>query len=478
MVGGGVVASSEDDETDESKEFWPFWKLALIALPQLGVQILWVFLGPNTTSYLISLGASDSMAAINNSAGPVVGFIVGPIVGTWSDQSTSKWGRRRPVIVAGFLATLVAGILYSGARQILGEGSGALWLAASMQWVMDFTINAMQTPFRALVSDLSSKDQQMPMQMFFVVVCAVGGGLAFYINGITDKPTEHMLELTSFVLFINAIGVGVMLAVAREVPFVPQDRKKKKSACDPIMGMCDAVKGRPNVFYLLIFVQCCVWLGNAFWGMYGKEYFTKSVYEGNQTAPEGTYGYEQYVAGNEEFSHTGVMGSALNLALGFVFMWLGSTSIPSHFYYAPAILAGALVCFMSALVVHHNHKLAGFAFVLSQVPLTAAGSIPYGIVAVWNKAEEQMTGKVGSVALQMAILNCCITVGQQACTVIESALLASGQTMPVALKNLLLISMVANTIGGICTLFLGGGPQPIDSTQEASESEQSSDDQS
>jgi len=339
---------------------------------------------------------------------------------------------------------------------------------------MDFTINAMQTPFRALVSDLSSKEQQMPMQMFFVVVCAVGGFLAFYINGITDKPTAHMLELTSLVLVINAVGVGIMLMVAREVPFVPKD-SKKKGACDPVIGMCDAVKGRPNVFYLLIFVQCCVWLGNSVWGMYGKEYFTKSVYEGNQTAPEGTHGYDEYVAGNKAFADAGMMGSVLNLALGFVFMWLGSTSIPSHFYYAPAILAGAAVCFMSALVVHHNHELAEISFILSQVPLTAAGSIPYGIVAVWNRAEEQMTGKVGSVALQMAILNCCITVGQQVCTMIETGLLASGQSMPEALKNLLLISLVANTIGGICTFFLGGGPQPVDKSQEGSESELSDD---
>merc|ERR1739844_447706 len=106
------------------------------------------------------------MGTLNNSAGPVVGFIVGPIVGTWSEQSTSKWGRRRPIIVAGLLSTLVAGLLYSGAEQLLGKGSQAMYLAAIMQWVLDFTINAMQTPFRALVADLASADQQLPMQSF------------------------------------------------------------------------------------------------------------------------------------------------------------------------------------------------------------------------------------------------------------------------------------------------------------------------
>merc|ERR1712154_253036 len=112
-------------------------------------------------------------------------------------------------------------------------------------------------------------------------------------------------------------------------------------------------------------------------------------------------------------------------------------------------------------------------FVLSQVPLTATGSIPYGIVAVWNKAEEQQTGKVGSVALQMAILNCCITVGQQVCTIIEASFTGpGGMAEPEALKNLFLVSMVANATGGICTFFLGGGPKlnKLDSSSESVES--------
>merc|ERR1739844_607870 len=139
------------------------------------------------------------MGTLNNSAGPIVGFIVGPIVGTWSEQSTSKWGRRRPIIVAGLLSTLVAGLLYSGAEQLLGKGRGAMYLAAVMQWVLDFTINAMQTPFRALVADLASDKQQLPMQIFFAVVCAVGGFLAFSLMKIYDVAIHHMLELTCIV---------------------------------------------------------------------------------------------------------------------------------------------------------------------------------------------------------------------------------------------------------------------------------------
>merc|ERR1711963_518880 len=123
--------------------------------------------------------------------------------------------------------------------------------------------------------------------------------------------------------------------------------------------------------------------------------------------------------------------------------------------YAPCLFGGAAVCFLCAFVVGHSHSLAFTCFVLSNVGLTAAGSIPYGIVAVWNRAAEA-AGHAGSVAMQMAILNCCITVGQQLCTMILGGLEVS-YSLVAALKGLFIISMVANGLGGIAALFLRTG---------------------
>merc|ERR1712113_363603 len=134
---------------------------------------------------------------------------------------------------------------------------------------------------------------------------------------------------------------------------------------------------------------------------------------------------------------------------------------------------GAAVCFLCAFVVGHSHTLAFTCFVLSNVGLTAAGSIPYGIVAVWNRAAEE-AGHAGSVA----ILNCCITVGQQLCTMILGALEGSFSVND-SLKGLYIISMVANGLAGIAALFLttGGksaGKSVSESTTDESETEESS----
>jgi len=468
------MSISSDKNSSEDKEVWPLWKLALIAVPQMGVQVLWVFLGPNFTPYLKSLGASESFATMNNSAGPIVGFFVGPIVGTWSDQSTSKWGRRRPIIVAGLISTLVAGLLYSGAAQITGEkallqeaaekgeelpATSAMYLAAVMQWVLDFTINMMQTPFRALVADLASAEQQLPCQVFFAVVCGVGVFLAFTIIKIYDIAIHHMLELMSIIMVINFICVGICLLVAREKRFVPQG-KKNKSACGPLAGMCGACVGMPVSFYILLFVQALAWLGNTVWGNYGQEWFTHSVYPGDAEAHEGSAASLAYIAGQNDFGTAGQMGSGLNLALALVFMAVGlyAPRVPPHMMYAPCLFIGTFVCFMCAFVVGQNSSLAIVSFVLSNVCLTAAGCLPYGMVAIWNQQAEE-AGKVGSVAMQMAVLNCCITVGQQLTTMILAGL-ETQLVLVTALKYLFVLSMIANGIAAVACLFLNVGKAP------------------
>jgi len=278
-----------------------------------------------------------------------------------------------------------------------------------------------------------------------------------------------MLELMCLVLFINFVCVGLALSVAREKQYV-RTREQSSSACGPITGLGGAFKGMPKAFYTLLFVHCMVWLGNTVWGSYGKEWFTNSVYPGDPEAPLGSHAREVYVAGADAFSTAGQCGSVFNLFLSFAFMGLGYTSLPHNLIYAPCLFGGAAVCFMCAFVVGHSHTLAFTCSVLSQVGITASGSIPYGIVAVWNRAAEE-AGHAGSAAMQMAILNCCFTVGQQLCAMILGGLEGS-YSVSVSLKGLYIISMVANGLAGIGALFLTtGGKSAGKSVSTADKSE-------
>ena len=53
------------------------------------------------TPYLLQLGLTKSKLSLVWIAGPLSGLIMQPIVGILADKSTSKWGRRRPVMMGG-----------------------------------------------------------------------------------------------------------------------------------------------------------------------------------------------------------------------------------------------------------------------------------------------------------------------------------------------------------------------------------------
>jgi solute carrier family 45 protein 1/2/4 len=53
-------------------------------------------------------------------AGPLTGVLVQPYVGIMSDRCQIKWGRRRPFILGGALATIVSIMILAWTREIVG----------------------------------------------------------------------------------------------------------------------------------------------------------------------------------------------------------------------------------------------------------------------------------------------------------------------------------------------------------------------
>jgi len=131
---------------------------------------------------------------------------------------------------------------------------------------------------------------------------------------------------------------------------------------------------------------------------------------------------------------------------------LVKTSIPHRFVYAPCLAVGAIVAFLASFAVGHSSAFAIVCMVLSMVPESASLAIPYGLVAAWNKKAEE-EGKPVSTAMQMAMLNCCITIGQQFCT-LSLALLETGLSLQASLTIILIVAGVTNTLSTTGAVFL------------------------
>ncbi len=107
---------------------------SLSPLPYLADQCL---LGQLTycTPYLLSLGMSKSHMSLVWTAAPLSGLIVQPLIGMMSDKSRSKYGRRRPFMLAGTAAVGVCYLVLGWAKEIAGwwvgeggEGEGVWYI--------------------------------------------------------------------------------------------------------------------------------------------------------------------------------------------------------------------------------------------------------------------------------------------------------------------------------------------------------------
>jgi solute carrier family 45 protein 1/2/4 len=88
-------------------------------------------------------------------------LIVQPIIGVIADESTSKWGRRRPIILLGSLIVALCLLTLGFTKEIvesLGLGPDStraltIMLAVLALYGVDFAINAVMSCSRSLVVD-------------------------------------------------------------------------------------------------------------------------------------------------------------------------------------------------------------------------------------------------------------------------------------------------------------------------------------
>jgi solute carrier family 45, member 1/2/4 len=71
------------------------------------------------TPYLLSLGLSKSKLSLVWVAGPLSGLVMQPIVGMIADKSTSKYGRRRPFMIAGTVAVFFCYVLLGWTQEVV-----------------------------------------------------------------------------------------------------------------------------------------------------------------------------------------------------------------------------------------------------------------------------------------------------------------------------------------------------------------------
>ncbi|MDP6880099.1 MAG: MFS transporter, partial [Alteromonas macleodii] len=188
--------------TQPRLSFWQIWN---VSFGFLGVQFGFALQNANVSRILSDLGADLHSLSLFWLVAPIMGLIVQPIVGSASDRTWNRLGRRRPFILAGAIAAVLGMILLPNAP-IFVAFLAPMVMGALMVALMDASFNVCFQPFRSLVSDMvppSQRNVGYSIQSLLINIGAVIGSILPFVltNVIGLENTAQMGEVAPSVVW-------------------------------------------------------------------------------------------------------------------------------------------------------------------------------------------------------------------------------------------------------------------------------------
>lgn len=148
----------------KSLTFWQMWNLSF---GFFGVQIAYALQSANISRIFATLGADPHQLSFFWILPPLMGMLVQPIVGKYSDRTWCRFGRRKPYLLGGAIVAVIvmallpnAGSLnLSTAYMFLGLNA-AMWFGLFSLIFLDTSINVAMQPFKMMVGDMVNEEQK------------------------------------------------------------------------------------------------------------------------------------------------------------------------------------------------------------------------------------------------------------------------------------------------------------------------------
>lgn len=308
LVHAQTVSSSSSEHMASAPVFdrFPLWRIIACTVAMCGVQVCYAAQVNQGTSELLLLGISERAVSLAWLAGPLSGLIVQPLIGLASDGCASSLGRRRPFLIVGSLLTSTALLLFSNAKplaKLLGNESLALPLAIVAFFLLDFSVQAVQAPLRALVTDVIPKPQRALANSYLGVFTGVGifiGGLLTSLNlkatfTFFHRDVQALFAIASIVLILTTaicvcctpeipLGMGRAYFPVSQVGAIGNSQEDASGRRTDPHGMLDALRYAPRPFWQVFAVQLCTWCGFFCLFVYVNAWVGRNIYLGDGTA--------------------------------------------------------------------------------------------------------------------------------------------------------------------------------------------------
>ena len=198
----------------------------------LGIQMGFALQNANASRILQIFGADVHELSWFWIIAPLMGLIVQPIVGHYSDKTWGRFGRRKPYFLVGAILASIGLVLMPQADLFIAF-LPALWVGAGMLMIMDASFNIAMEPFRALVGDNLRTDQRtlgFSVQTALIGFGAViGSWLPYALTnwfGVSNETTEGTIPMNlilSFIIGAVVLIVSILVTVTTTKEYSPEE---------------------------------------------------------------------------------------------------------------------------------------------------------------------------------------------------------------------------------------------------------------
>ncbi len=192
-----------------------FWKLWNLSFGFFGVQIAYALQSANVSRIFATLGADPHDLSYFWILPPLMGLIVQPIVGSYSDKTWTRWGRRLPYLIFGAAVAVLVMCLLPNAGSFGLTVSSAIIVGLIALMLLDTSINMAMQPFKMLVGDMVNEKQKGLAYSIQSFLCNAGSIVGFIFPflltwlGFRNTAAEGVVPQT--VVYSFYIGAAILL---------------------------------------------------------------------------------------------------------------------------------------------------------------------------------------------------------------------------------------------------------------------------
>ncbi len=429
--------------------FWQMWNLSF---GFFGVQIAYALQSANISRIFATLGADPHDLSFFWILPPLMGMIVQPLVGTWSDRTWCRMGRRKPYLLFGAVVAVLVMILLPnsgsfsfGSKLFLGL-NGAMWFGLFSLMFLDTSINMAMQPFKMMVGDMVGEEQKTQAYSIQSLLCNAGSFVGYLFPifftwiGLANTAPEGMIPqsvIWSFYVGALILILCVLFTFTKVKEMNPQEYAEfhgidlQKQESGPKEGLLKLLIHAPKTFWTVGLVQFFCWAAFLYMWNYTNGAVATNCWNTTDVTSEG---YQ--AAGN----WVGVLFAVQ--AVGSI-LW--AMVIPKFkslkAAYVVSLLIGA-VGFASVTFIHNQYMLFASYFLIGAA-WAAMLALPFTLLTNSLSGENMGT--------YLGLFNCTICLPQIIAALLGKSLMGLvGGSQP----HMLLISAILLVCGALSVYFV------------------------